>query len=357
MQDSTLYRVDPDTLSLMAKLRLDAIRFVMASGEQAYPALYARLDERGRTACAEDIGFHLDFLLPALESGDLAPFRAYLAWLSQVLTSRGIPTLSLARSIDDLGVFFQRQLGDAVSPALAAIADARSALNGDAPSYDCPRPASWAESEAYRDAALRGNYADAQALVVAAMQREQSLPRTSMHVVQRALYEIGALWQQNAVSVAQEHMATAMSQTILAQQMANVSIAPDNGLSALFACTAGNHHALGLRMVADAFEIDGWKTYFLGADTPTAALINAVAETRPRLVGLSISLPQHVRGLREAVSALRSHFGNACPKLFVGGLVFNQFPQLAHALGADLLGTDADSAVAQARRLLLDGST
>ena len=44
-----------------------------------------------------------------------------------------------------------------------------------------------------------------------------------------------------------------------------------NGRRTLFGCLAENRHVLGIRMVADAFELDGWTTYDLEAPaTPTA---------------------------------------------------------------------------------------
>jgi len=134
----------------------------------------------------------------------------------------------------------------------------------------------------------------------------------------------------------------------MARARALAVAAPDNGMRALFSCMAGNHHTLGLRMVADAFELDGWATYNLGADTSLGALIAKVSDIRPHLVGLSASLPQHLRGLREAVQGLRAALGNQCPRIVVGGLVINQFPRLAPWSGAELLGPDAITAAAAA---------
>jgi methanogenic corrinoid protein MtbC1 len=105
-------------------------------------------------------------------------------------------------------------------------------------------------------------------------------------------------------------------------------------------------------MVADAFEFDGWTSHYLGANVPLDALVAQIKELRPHLVGLSASLPYHLRGLRETISTLRATFTDDCPYLVVGGLVFNQFPQLAESLGAELLGTDACAAAASIRERL-----
>lgn len=57
----------------------------------------------------------------------------------------------------------------------------------------------------------------------------------------------------------------------------------------LLAAPAGEHHGLGLRIVADLLELSGFHVVYLGADTPTGALVVAVAEHEPSLVGLSLT--------------------------------------------------------------------
>lgn len=348
------YLMQPDGIALFRALREDAVRYVLDANECAFPEIYARFGPRGREACAEDVGYHLDFLRPTLESGDLSPFVSYLAWLSQVLISRNVPTESLVRSLDDLAAFFEPQLGASADPLLAALADGKAALLGGLapPAYDKPSPAPWQEAAPFCEAALHGRRKEAATLFNEAIARGDSLSQASVHVIQPALYDVGRQWQENKVSVAQEHLASALSQTLMAQGMGRASAKSDNGQRALFACMVGNHHSIGLRMVADAFELEGWSVDYLGANTPLPALLAQVRETRPHLVGLSVSLPQHLRAVRETIAALKETFGADCPRLAMGGLVFNQFPRLAESLGAELLGADAHSAAQTAHAAL-----
>jgi methanogenic corrinoid protein MtbC1 len=75
-------------------------------------------------------------------------------------------------------------------------------------------------------------------------------------------------------------------------------------------------------------------------------LIAQVRDTRPQLIGLSATLPQHLWGVRQTIHRLRLTFGDACPRIAVGGLAINQFPGLADWVGAEVLGPDALAAVA-----------
>lgn len=348
------YQVDAATLTHYQALRAAAVAHALAASCRAHSALFARFGEQGRAACEEDLGYHLDFLEATLESGDLSPFLAYLGWLSQVLGSRGVPGDSLPASLDDLAHFFAQASGLNAAPIVAALHAGRQALaQGIAPpAYDQPCPLPHRETEAFQSALLRGNRRDASAIFEAVTASSGSLTEAEVHLIQPALYGVGREWQKNQVSVAQEHMATALSQTLMGQGLGRADLHPENGLRALFACPPGNHHTVGLRMVADAFELKGWATQYLGANTPISALLAQAREMRPHLIGLSASLPYQLRGLRQAVAALRQALSEDCPVIAVGGLVFNQFPLLARSIGAELLGPDARIAEATALQLL-----
>ncbi len=344
------FRLDDGGIAAFIALRDEAIAFALAASERAFPEIYARFGARGREACQEDLGYHLDFLRPTLETNDLAPFLAYLGWLAQVLGSRGVPMTSVTRSMADLADFFLDRLGPAGLPVAAALQAGQAALAAGipAPTYDRPCPAPRSEALPYAGAALIGHRDHAMGLLESALARDDSLTQVAVHVIQPAMYEVGRLWQDNSVSVAQEQMATAMSQSWMARARARAVAKPGNGLRALLACLAGNRHVMGLRMVADAFELEGWGTYSLGADNRIDDLVARVQSLRPHLVGFSASLPQHLRDIREGIRRLRVEFGADCPRLVVGGLVINQFPALAAWLDAEVLGPDAASAIAAA---------
>ena len=127
-------------------------------------------------------------------------------------------------------------------------------------------------------------------------------------IVEAALPGVGRTirwgWQDNRISVAQEHLATAMVNSLLAREFAAEKPEPPNDRSVVLAGVEGNQHAVGLRIVADALELAGWDVRYLGADTPTRSLVQLVRDERPNLVGLSASMPHHLRSAREAIACL-----------------------------------------------------
>jgi methanogenic corrinoid protein MtbC1 len=198
-----------------------------------------------------------------------------------------------------------------------------------------------AQSQDFLQALLEGDRKAALEVAGTVMRNQGVLVDVGISVIQPAMYEIGFLWQRNRITVAQEHMATAITQNVMARLFAEAEFAEPLNRKAIFACVPGNHHSLGLRMVSDAFEVTGWNVQFLGADVPRQDLITQVDHWRPELVGLSISLPGHIKMAREIIQKLRAELGSQCPALLIGGLAANQAEGLWRAVDADIWAANA----------------
>ena len=68
----------------------------------------------------------------------------------------------------------------------------------------------------------------------------------------------------------------------------------------------GNQHDIGLQVVADFFEMDGWKVIHLGSDMPIPDLVQAVESYQPDLLALSVSLHAQLVTLTETIQAVRT---------------------------------------------------
>lgn len=139
-------------------------------------------------------------------------------------------------------------------------------------------------------------------------------------LVQRSLYEVGEWWEQGKISVATEHAATAISESLLNLTYPRLFAQPRNGKSAVVACVANEYHQIGGKMVADLFELHGWRGYFLGANTPVRDLVALVAEKRPDVVALSLASLVGLDTLVGAVAEIRAAFPNV--PMLVGGQAF-----------------------------------
>ncbi len=139
-------------------------------------------------------------------------------------------------------------------------------------------------------------------------------------LIQRALYEVGELWERNQISVANEHLATAVTEGLMNRIYARIAIPPANGRKVVIASVENELHQVGGKMVADIFEMHGWDSYYLGANVPTDELARYIDDTRPDLLGLSLSVYMHLAVLKSMLDTLTSRFPEL--PILIGGQAF-----------------------------------
>jgi MerR family transcriptional regulator, light-induced transcriptional regulator len=167
-------------------------------------------------------------------------------------------------------------------------------------------------SRLYLEALRAGDGPGAYRVVARAMREGMSIPELYEQVIAPAMHEIGALWETGALTVADEHLATELTNRVLAALRPAPAIEvgmerarAGTGSRALLAAVEGERHALGLRMAADILEENGFETIYLGADVPTDALLQAVTVTEPELVVLAATMPELAPRLEEVAAAVR----------------------------------------------------
>ncbi|MFW5969532.1 MAG: cobalamin B12-binding domain-containing protein [Halofilum sp. (in: g-proteobacteria)] len=104
-------------------------------------------------------------------------------------------------------------------------------------------------TEALVDALVSGDRTRATVLVDEAG-TEGGYLECAVGLIQPAMYRLGERWQNREISVAQEHLATALAQRLLAARLTAAPPALPSGMRALFACVETNGHARGLQMSA-----------------------------------------------------------------------------------------------------------
>lgn len=205
----------------------------------------------------------------------------------------------------------------------------------------------------YLSALLGGDREVALGLARDAMAQGQDVTEVHLHLLQPALARIGELWRAGRLSVAAEHVATAITQYVVVQLYPHMRRAPVSRGRALLAGVAGEHHQLGSHMVADALEADGWEVCFLVCDCRVGQVLAQVQAFRPALVGLSCTMRAQCVEVARVARGLRGLAPDTRPVLLVGGQAFagDEGAALAASLGADALAGDLRQAVEVARGL------
>jgi len=279
-----------------------------------------------------------------------------VAWVKVLFIGLNLPADTLEKTLDCTRWAAHEQL----SPDQAALVEEYVTI-GLARLHDTPSapPLFVAESlplgglaKDYLDALLRGDRQTASQLILTAVARGVAVKDIYLHVFQRTQYEIGRLWQINRISVAQEHFCTAATQLIMSQLYPYIFRTERVGRRLVATCVGGELHEIGVRMVADFFEMAGWDTYYLGANMPAESVIQALEERRAHVLGISATITFHVGEVADLIAKVRATEVGKNVKILVGGYPFNVSEGLWRSVNADGFGTDAQQAIAVANQLV-----
>ena len=141
------------------------------------------------------------------------------------------------------------------------------------------------------------------------------------HLFQKSLYEVGKLWEFNHISVAVEHAATAITETLMNNVYADIEQLNSTNYRVLIASVPNEYHQIGAKMVADIFEINGWDAWYLGANTPTVDVIRLANDIKPHIIALSLSVYFHISELIAMIQTIQNNISRC--QIIIGGQAFN----------------------------------
>lgn len=307
-----------------------------------------RCAQSGRTVCAEEISTHFLFLAGALEAGSPASFVHYVQWAGRMLQARGIAPRMIQQALEEIGRHLVTVLAE---PEYALVASYLQAAAGAASqdAFDAETPGTGNGLLRTRDiflaAILSGQRQAALRAVMDACQAGFALTDIYVEVFGKALGEVGALWECNRISVAQEHMATAIAQYAIANLYPHiVPRGPQRG-SMVVTGVAGELHQIGANLVADAMESEGWDVHFLGTNLPDSEILAALRENEVEVLCVSTTLLSNLPASAELIRAVRSTLNSKAPRIVVGGAAFRLAPELAVELEVTNCGNDLRGAL------------
>lgn len=323
---------------------------------ERHPELRQRYGPLGREKALQDARYHLSFLAQALAANDAAGFRDYVAWAKVVLNQRNVRAEDLAFHLtllcDVLREKLPHEAGEVAAEMVMSAVGAISEMAEDLPTLLVDHAPLSELAREFSAVLLRGDRATASTLVLDAVAAGTPVRDVYLHIFQTSQYEIGRLWQTNRISVAQEHYCTAATQLVMAQLYGQVFSSVKTGRTMVATSVAGNLHELGVRMVADFFEMEGWDSYYLGADTPHSAVVASLIEREAVLLAVSATLPTQVDAVGKLIAAVRDEPACKGVQVLVGGHPFNRDASLWRAVGADGSAISASAAVSVAVELL-----
>ncbi|HEX8087701.1 MAG TPA: cobalamin-dependent protein [Blastocatellia bacterium] len=332
---------------------------IVARQYELMPELGRKYGGRGREKCLQDAEYHLSYLAESIATSLPSLFSDYVAWAKIMLAGRGISASDLALNLEcilhALDLTLTQEMRSLASTYIEAGMSQLPQLPSDLPAFIREGDPLADLAKQYLGALLSGQRHVASRLILDAVGAGASVKDIYLNVFQRSQYEIGRLWQVNQLSVAQEHYCTAATQLIMSQLYPRIFSTEKNGRTLVAACVGGDLHEIGVRMVSDFFEMEGWDTFYLGANMPLASIVETVIRRKADVIAISATIAYHIRKVADVIAALRANEVARAAKVLVGGYPFNLAPNLWRQLGADGYAGDAEEAIAVANRLVAVG--
>jgi methanogenic corrinoid protein MtbC1 len=296
------------------------------------PEWTEKFGEAGRRRCQEDARFHLSFLAGAAQAGSSRVFADYIGWCSDMLAARGIDAGHLVEHLDlleahlEVSASAQSILGDYFEAARRELATERSS------SEEPPdQPKRWQLE--YLSAALAGDRRGAWKAVNDAIATGISVPVIYNDVLVWTQRRLGRLWAEASISVAQEHMASAVTQSVVARLYAEIDVERTRG-TILLGGVEGELHVLPAQLAADLLEFEGWDVAFLGTHVPSKDFIAAIEAEQPKVVGLSVTVASNLPATASLIRDIRARFPTL--PIVLGGRTTRLLDRLADELDVEV---------------------
>lgn len=320
------------------------------------PKFWKPYGSAGRRLSVRDAGYHLPFLTEAVIAENPELFSEYVAWVKRLFRGLNFPDEVMIVTLECTRTVLQEMLPVKFHPLFIPSIDAGLATMqndlDEIPSFIDPDSETGKIARQYIDALLKGDRRTASKIVMDAVNNNVPVKRIYLDVFQNSQYEIGRLWLSNQISVATEHFCSAATQSIMAQLYPHIFSTNRVGQTLVAACVGGELHEIGIRMVTDFFEMEGWDTYYLGANSPASGILKAVEENEANVVGLSAAMPYHRSLLRETIQQIRNSSTGKNVKILIGGNALNHDKDKWGDFGADGYAPNAEKAVEVASQLI-----
>ncbi len=313
------------------------------------PDLRERYGEQGYSYYCRDIKHHFRFLGNALNYLSKGLFNSYIEWVNGLLSDLNVPTDDVIINFQCFKRVFENQAPENLRSLLVEFIDA-GLTQFDEPTVEIPSfidaalPLSELATD-YLNSLLQGDQATATQLIQKAIKKGIDIRDIYLQVLEKVQLEIGRLWQTNQLDVAEEHFSTSVTGLVMAQLYPHIEKSSQPKRTLVAACVSGELHDLGIRIVSDFFELCGWNSYFVGANTPTPSILHAVAKQNADLLALSATIPLHIVEVEKVISVVRKTNNIKDLKIVVGGRAFMIDQELWRKIGADGYAPDARAAL------------
>ena len=137
-------------------------------------------------------------------------------------------------------------------------------------------------------------------------------------VLKPVMYKIGDDWETNKISIATEHVASNVAQTLV-----KIIMDRENTTKAkkkiMICVPIGEEHHLGCDVIQTYLTSKGYKVFNMRTSMPTESLLNFIENNKPDIIMISITLDDNLKAGQRLVKKINENY--KIP-IIVGGYAF-----------------------------------
>lgn len=297
----------------------------------------------------KDIGWTLLYIAESFKANNIILLDEYFMWLTKLFKGLNINYDNIPLLLETIKTvlweeYNSKELNVFLDKIILEEDKTLDELLNDNPYFE--------EQNIYLEALLSSDRIKAEELINNLIHNETSVEDIYIYIFQETMRKVGMLWHEGKISVGREHYCTAVTQYFMSTLYPYIftNIKKERKL---LACSVGPElHEMGIRMVADLFELNGWNTNYLGSNLPTSEIIQFAKEFKPDIIALSITMPYHLSLLTSVVKSIREDPDLSDIKIIVGGLPFINNSKLNDVVQADAVAINAKEGILLANEML-----
>ncbi|KLE14786.1 cobalamin-dependent protein [Clostridium sp. C8] len=194
----------------------------------------------------------------------------------------------------------------------------------------------------YLNYLLQGDSENARKLIVGFHEDGVNIEYIFFDILDKVLKEVGVLWEKGTVDVWKEHFISEVTIDVMREIKFREKRKSIKSKSMISLNAGAELHNIGLRMISDILEVEGWNVIYLGCNVPVQSVVKAIDIEKPKFIAISITLEYHIDSAIYMISAIKKYFGKNSPIIILGGSAFSNYEKVCEKTGADYYARDID---------------
>lgn len=157
-------------------------------------------------------------------------------------------------------------------------------------------------------------------------------------IFEPVLHEIGNLWYENKLSLAQGYVTSLIAEEVFMSATKSDEFKEKEPLPSHIAVIGNiedDYHSLGRKLIKVFLEIDGWKVIDLGNDVFAEDFVNAAVENNAKVIGISAMMFTTAKNIIKVREEIEKRKLTGKVQLAVGGAIFKLRESLCKEVGGD----------------------